>query len=108
MSEDDVRLVVGSIYGAQTKQGLVELVLTKGGETMKLQMDLDKAREVLGMLSGAIEAAVDPELLTREQLLQLIELVKMGQGLIPNPELEHEPPRLQAGEQIVDAEVEVA
>jgi hypothetical protein len=55
---------------------------------------------------GSIEAAIDPELLTREQLLQLIELVKMGQGLIPNPELQHEPRQLAAGDQVIDVEEE--
>lgn len=43
---------------------------------------------------GGLQSVVDPELLTREQLAQLVDLVKMGQGLIPNPELRAE---LEAG-----------
>lgn len=57
----DFRLEVASIFGWHTKQGLVELMVN--GE--KIQMDLSKAREVLGMLSQAIEAAVSDELLFR-------------------------------------------
>lgn len=57
--EKDTRIEVGTILSARTKQGMVELALN--GE--KAQMDLDKAREVLGMLSGAIEAAVSDGLI---------------------------------------------
>jgi hypothetical protein len=39
---------------------------------------------------GTLESVIDPELLTRDQLAQLVELVKMGQGLVPNPELRAE------------------
>lgn len=49
--------------------------------------------------AGGIEAAIDPELLTRDQLAQLVQLVKMGQGLEPNPELRAEleaPPAIEA------------
>lgn len=53
------RIEVASILSQRTKQGMVELVLN--GE--KTQMDLDKAREVRGMLDGAIEAAVSDGLL---------------------------------------------
>jgi len=66
----DIQLA--SIYGAKTKQGLVELLITpideatrQRGETTKIQMDLPKAREVLGMLSSAIEAAVSDGLLVK-------------------------------------------
>lgn len=52
---------VGSIYGLKTRQGLVEL--TVDGATT--QMDIPKAREVLEMLHGAIEAAISDELLVR-------------------------------------------
>ncbi len=45
---------VGSILSHRTKEGLVEFTLN--GE--KIQMDLPKAREVIGMLQGAVEAAV--------------------------------------------------
>jgi len=50
---------IGTILSHRTKEGMVEFVLN--GE--KTQMDLAKAREVLGMLSGAIEAAVSDTLI---------------------------------------------
>lgn len=50
---------VASILSHRTKGGMVEFTLN--GE--KTQMDLDKAREVVGMLQGAIEAAVSDELM---------------------------------------------
>lgn len=52
-------LEVASILSHRTKQGMVEL--TVNGETT--QMDLAKAREVVGMLQGAIEAAVSDTLI---------------------------------------------
>ena len=61
-SEEDApptRIEVGSIISARTKQGLVELVMN--GE--RAQMALEKAREVRGMLDGAIEAAVSDALM---------------------------------------------
>jgi hypothetical protein len=53
------RIEIGTILSARTKQGMVELTVN----SEKTQMDLDKAREVLGMLSGAIEAAVSDGLI---------------------------------------------
>jgi len=50
---------VGTILSRRTKEGIVEFVLN--GVTT--QMDLDKAREVRDMLSGAIEAAVSDGLI---------------------------------------------
>jgi len=50
---------VASILSHRTKGGMVEFTLN--GE--KTQMDLAKAREVVGMLQGAIEAAVSDELM---------------------------------------------
>ncbi len=50
---------IASILSSRTKQGMVEFTLN--GE--KTQMDLDKAREVVGMLQGAIEAAVSDTLI---------------------------------------------
>jgi hypothetical protein len=50
---------IGTLLSARTKAGVVELCVN--GE--RTQMDLDKAREVLAMLSGAIEAAVSDQLL---------------------------------------------
>jgi hypothetical protein len=50
---------IASILSHRTKAGMVEFTLN--GE--KTQMDLAKAREVVGMLQGAIEAAVSDELI---------------------------------------------
>ena len=50
---------IGTILCARTHEGMVEP--TMNGE--RTQMDLPKAREVLGMLSGAIEAAVSDQLI---------------------------------------------
>lgn len=58
---DGKRIEVGSLYGAHTQQGIVELVV--GDE--RVQMDIPKAREVLGMLAGALEAAITDELIMR-------------------------------------------
>jgi len=52
-------LEVATILSQRTKQGMVELTLNRE----KTQMDLDKAREVRGMLDGAIEAAVSDTLI---------------------------------------------
>ena len=52
-----------------------------------------------------LKAMIDPELLTRGQLLLLAELVRMGQGLIPNPELDAERRGLPSGD-VVDGEAE--
>jgi len=52
------RIELASILSAQTKEGKVELAVNDA----QIQMDLPKAREVLGMLSGAIEAAVSDQL----------------------------------------------
>lgn len=50
---------VGSLLSGRTKEGRVEFVLN--GEIA--QLDLAKAREVVGMLQGAIEAAVTDQML---------------------------------------------
>jgi len=50
---------VASILSHRTKQGLVEMTL--GRE--KVQMPLDKAREVVGFMHAAIEAAVTDQML---------------------------------------------
>jgi hypothetical protein len=56
---DDVS--VSSLLSRRTRQGRVELSLN--GQLT--QMDLDKAREIVGMLQQAIEAAISDELLYR-------------------------------------------
>ena len=48
-------------YSARTKEGRIDFTLN--GELT--QMDLDKARKVVRMLQGAIEAAISDELLYR-------------------------------------------
>lgn len=55
----ETTIEIGTILSHRTKRGMVELTLNGA----KTQMDLDKAREVLGMLSGAIEAAVSDTLI---------------------------------------------
>lgn len=50
---------VGSLLSQRTKEGRVEIAVN--GE--RTQMDLDKAREILGMLTQAIEAAVTDQML---------------------------------------------
>ena len=59
MAEKLTHIEIASILSHRTKEGMVELVVN--GE--KTQMDLGKAREVRGMLDGAIEAAVSDGLL---------------------------------------------
>jgi hypothetical protein len=57
--EGSTHIEIGSILSHQRKVGLVEIVV--GRE--KVQLDLDKAREIAGMLGGAIEAAISDQLL---------------------------------------------
>lgn len=52
---------IATILSHRTKEGMVELTIN--GE--KTQLDLAKAREVRGMLDGAIEAAVSDTLIFR-------------------------------------------
>lgn len=56
---ENVTIEIGSILSLRTKEGIVELVINGH----KVQMDLAKAREVRGMLDGAIEAAVSDALI---------------------------------------------
>jgi hypothetical protein len=51
-------ITVSTLLSARTKEGRVELAVN--GELT--QMDLDKAREIVSMLQGAIEAAISDEL----------------------------------------------
>lgn len=55
----DASIEIGSILSQRTKRGMVELALNNEST----QMDLDKAREVVGMLQAAIEAAITDELI---------------------------------------------
>jgi phage tail sheath gpL-like len=59
MKNTTIELV--SIYGMQTKQGLVELIING----VKTQMTISKAKEVSEMLHGAIEAAISDELIVK-------------------------------------------
>ena len=56
-----VEIAISTLLSSKTKLGKVELALN--GEL--IQMDLDKAREIVGMLQGAIEAAISDELVYR-------------------------------------------
>ena len=53
------RFEVASIVSARTKEGAIEV--TWNGETM--QIPLPKAREIIGMLQAAVEAAISDQLL---------------------------------------------
>jgi hypothetical protein len=55
----ETRIEVGSILSHRTKEGMVELMLNDE----KTQMDLAKAREVIGFLQGAVEAAISDQIL---------------------------------------------
>lgn len=52
-------ITVSTLLSSRTHTGRVELAIN--GELT--QMDLDKAREIVGMLQGAIEAAVSDQLI---------------------------------------------
>jgi hypothetical protein len=52
-------ITVSSLLSSRTKEGRVEFVVN----SEIVQMDLGKAREVVGLLQGAIEAAVSDALL---------------------------------------------
>ena len=52
-------ITVSTLLSSRTKEGRIDFTLN--GELT--QMDLPKAREVVGMLQGAIEAAVSDELI---------------------------------------------
>src|SRR5262245_11848885 len=54
-----IRNEIASILSARTKEGMIEFQIND----QKVQMDLPKAREVRGMLDGAIEAAVSDTLI---------------------------------------------
>ncbi len=54
-------ITIGTILGARTGQGRIDFAMN--GELT--QLDLDKAREVVGMLQSAIEAAICDEMLFR-------------------------------------------
>jgi hypothetical protein len=59
VSDEDTTIVFTSLVSHRTKEGLVELTLN----SESTQLTLDKAREVRGMLDGAIEAAVSDALM---------------------------------------------
>lgn len=52
---------IGTIVSATTRRGMVEFSLN-GERTL---WDVAKAREILGMLHGAVEAAITDELIVR-------------------------------------------
>jgi hypothetical protein len=63
---DDYRIEIASLLASRTKTGAVEIAVLREGQIReKIQMDLPKAREILAMLSGAIEAAISDELMFR-------------------------------------------
>jgi hypothetical protein len=54
---------LGSMFGWQTKKGYVELALQTEDARIVTTMTVGKAREILGMMHGATEAAVSDELM---------------------------------------------
>ena len=60
-SRTETDITVSSLLSNRTQQGRVEFVLN----SEVTQMDLDKAREVVGMFQQAIEAAISDELVFR-------------------------------------------
>jgi hypothetical protein len=48
---------------ARTKQGMIEIAIRAADDAVTIQLELPKAREIVGMLTGAIEAAVSDQLL---------------------------------------------
>lgn len=54
---DTTTIEVASLLSARTKAGMVELVVN----SERTQMDIRKAREVVGMLQAAVEAAISDE-----------------------------------------------
>ena len=54
-------ITVSTLLSSRTKEGRIDF--TMNGELT--QMDLNKAREIVGMLQGAIEAAISDELMYR-------------------------------------------
>ncbi len=82
--DDNVKVIVASIYGAKTQQGLVEITI---GDT-KIQVTKDKAREIRGLLDGAIEAAVSDELFVAFLTTRMgIALERIGPALLDFREL---------------------
>ena len=58
------KLEFASILSARTKEGAVEMSVLDADkhEVVKVQFDVRKARELLDMLAGAIEAAVSDQI----------------------------------------------
>jgi len=74
VAEPTYNIELASIYGAKTKQGLVEMTISvvKGSvpsaappPPIKIQMDIPKAKHVCDMLTTAIEAAISDGLLVQ-------------------------------------------
>jgi hypothetical protein len=57
MAEDGIKIEVASILSHRTKKGLIEFVM---GD-QRVQLEVSKAREVISMLQGALEAAISDE-----------------------------------------------
>ncbi len=58
-----VNIEFTSLVASRTKRGAVSLRVAEGDRMIETVMDLDKAREIHGMLGFAIEAAVSDQLL---------------------------------------------
>ncbi len=68
--------IVASIYGVKTERGLVEITLG----SVKVQVEIGKAREMRDMLTECIEAAITDEIVMRF-LVERIGLPKDAAGM---------------------------
>jgi hypothetical protein len=57
------RVELASMFGWNTKRGYVSLTVATDEATITTLIDISKAREIVGMWHGAIEAAISDELL---------------------------------------------
>lgn len=77
-AEDEGRIThleLGSMFGWQTKKGYVELTVQTQEARIVTTMSVTKAREVVGMMHGAVEAAISDELM----FLFLVQQVGLGE-----------------------------
>jgi hypothetical protein len=77
-------ITVSTLLSSRTHEGRIDFTLN--GELT--QMDLDKAREVVGMLQGAIEAAISDELVYKFLTTRIgLEPLKASAALVDFREL---------------------
>lgn len=80
----DTSISVSTLLSSRTKEGRIDFAMN--GELT--QMDLDKAREVVGLLQNAIEAAISDELMYRFLTEKIgLDQAKAGAALLDFREL---------------------